>query len=193
LDVRLSYREGQFTPSEAESITGLSLTLQRDWRSQGYLQARTSGRASFSPREQAEMRVMVKLRGLGLPLAESREVADQAASSVLFAALADHGAKTLAVDAPPERAPEYLGLLERETSEGYLRILADLPRMEDLWRHVLLENGGWSLLRKIDSEPKGEDSEAAGLVNLWAIARAIAEAAPRALFTLVPPRSFRER
>ena len=65
------HRQDEFTPSEAAAITGLSLTLQRDWRSQGHLRPRTSGRAIFSPRELAEMRMMMKLRGLGLPLPDS--------------------------------------------------------------------------------------------------------------------------
>jgi len=187
----MSYREGQFTPSEAAAITGLSLTLQRDWRSQGHLRPRTGGRASFSPRELAEMRLMMKLRGLGLPLPESRKVADEAAPSIVFAALANHRAKTLAVDAAPERAAEYIDVLERQTDGGYLQTMAGLPALDGLLRHALLEGGKCTLLPTLGDDAVDETIEAAGLINLWAVAGAIAEAATRPLFTLVLPAGYR--
>jgi len=139
------------------------------------------------------MRVMVKLRGLGLPLPESRKVAEAAAPSVVFKALADHREKTLGVDATPERAAEYLGMLEKETDGGYLYTLADLAIADGLFRHAFLESGKCSLIPTIDDDVMGEDIEAAGLVNLWASARVIAEAVPRPLFTLIMPSSFRSR
>ena len=36
------------------------------------------------------MRMMMKLRGLGLPLPDSREIAEQTAPSIVFAALMNH-------------------------------------------------------------------------------------------------------
>lgn len=190
MDLRLSYREERFTPSEAAAMTGLSLTLKRDWRSQGHLKARESGRASFSPRELAEMRVMMKLRSLGLPLPESRRIAEEAATSVVFAALPNHRDKTLTVEAAPDRAAAYIDRLERETNGGYLGAMADLGGVEALYRHALLEGGRGILLRTLDDDVM-EGVEAAGLVNLWAVAAAIAEAAPRPLFTLIVPASLR--
>lgn len=126
---------------------------QRDWRSQGLLQAREAGRASFSPRELAEMRVMVKLRGLGLPLPEARSAAEDAAPGVIFAALANHPKMALAVDAPPDQAADYLKMLEQESDAGYLQILADLPEMKQAYRYAVIERGKCSLLPTL-----GEDS-----------------------------------
>jgi hypothetical protein len=181
------FREGQFSPSEAAAITGLSLTLQRDWRSQGHLRPRTGGRASFSPQELAEMRVMVKLRGLGLPLPESRRIATEAAPSVVFVALANHSDKTLAVEAPAGGAEDYIEALEKETNDGYLCMLANLAARDGLYRYAILEGGGCKLLVTIDDDVVGEDTEAAGLIKLWACARFIAESSPRPLFTLIAP------
>ena len=77
--ISLRYREGQFTPSETAAITGTPLHLQRDWRSQGLLRARQGGRASFTPRELAEMRLMMRLRGLGVSLSDAKRAAVEAA------------------------------------------------------------------------------------------------------------------
>lgn len=191
MDLRLRYRDGQFSPSEAAAITGVALHLQRDWRSQGLLQAREGGRASFSPRELAEMRVMVKLRGLGLPLPEARTAAEEAAPGVIFAALANHPKRALAVDAPPDQAADYLKMLEQESNAGYLQTLADLPVMKDAYRYALIKDGECLLLHTLGEDVMGDEEEVAGLIHLNGIARAIVDAAPRPLFTLVVPRGFR--
>ncbi len=136
---------------------------------------------------------MVKLRGLGLPLPASRTIAEEAAPGVVFAALANHRDTALEVEAPPELASAYLQALEAETDAGYLLTLSDLPAVEGLYRHALIENGGCFLLRALGDDVMSEDVEAAGLINLWAVARAIVEAAPRPLFTVVVPASFRAR
>jgi hypothetical protein len=190
VNLPLKYREEQFTAPEAAKITGLSLTLQRDWRSQGLLRTRTGARATFSPRELAEMRVMVKLRELGLALPASRKAAEEAAPTVIFAALANHQDQTLAVDASPTQAAAYIEALERTTSDGYLRALADLTAGDRLYRHALIQNGECTLFEVIDSDAMADDVEAAGIINLWAVARAIVETAPRPLLTLTVPRDF---
>lgn len=117
---------------------------------------------------------------------ESRKVADEAGSSIVFAALANHRLKTLAVDAEPDRAAGYIDLLEKETNGGYLGTPADLPGIEVLYRNAFIEGGTCTLVRTLDDNVM-EDVEAAGLVNLWAVAGAIAEAALRPLFTLRVP------
>ena len=190
MHVSLRYREEHFTPAETAAITGLSLTLQRDWRSQGLLRSRTSGRASFLPSELAEMRLMVKLRELGFTLPVAREAADAAAPSVIFAALAEHSAKALTVDAPADQAEAYISFLEQQTDEGYLLTLAGLASVSDLRRHAILENGRWTLLRELEEDSLGDDVEAASVVHLWTMARVIVETAPRPLFTLMVPRDF---
>ena len=96
--ISLRSREGQFTPSETAAITGTPLHLQRDWRSQGLLRARQGGRASFTPRELAEMRLMMRLRGLGVSLPDAKRAAVEAAPGVVFIALAHHRDQTLTVE-----------------------------------------------------------------------------------------------
>ena len=188
----LSYREGQFSPAEAAAIAGLSLTLQRDWRSQGHLRPRTSGRAKFSPRELAEMRIMVALRSLGLSLPERRAIAEQAASSVLYMALSDYPG-SLAVEAPDrggaDRGDRYLKALDRGTDGRHLNQLSGLE--EAPYFYVLLQ-GRRGDLRYDLQEPALEPSvEASGLVNLQATAARLAEAAKRPLFTLLVPMEFK--
>ena len=190
MDLRLRYRDGQFTPSEAAAITGVPLHLQRDWRSQGLLRAREGGRASFSPRELAEMRLMMKLRALGLPLVEARKAAEDAAPGVIWSALMNHRDKALAVDAPDDLATEYLKALE-ENDDAYLVALADLPAGESGFRYALIQNGECLLLDDLDADTMRDDVEVASLINLFGVARAIVEAAMRPLFTLVVPKGFR--
>lgn len=189
LDLR--YREGQFTPSETMAITGVALHLQRDWRSQGLLRPREGGRASFSPRELAEMRLMVKLRTLGLPLVEARCVAEEAAPGVVFAALANEPKKALVIEGSDDQASAYRAALEQEADENYLLLLADLPTMQHVYKYALVENGKCHLLKTLDEDAMDDDAEVAGLINLWAIARAIVGEIPRPLFTLIVPRNFR--
>ncbi len=189
MELSLRYRDGQFTPSEAMTITGVPLHLQRDWRSQGLLKARESGRASFSPRELAEMRVMMKLRALGLPLAEAKKVAEDAAPGVVYAALANHPDRALVVDAPRDIAGKYLKALE-QADDGYLLALSDLGSNEQVFRHALIQNGECRLLYALDENAVGDDVEVAGLVNFFGIAKEIVASAPRPLFTLVVPKGF---
>jgi hypothetical protein len=94
------------------------------------------------------------------------------------------------VDAEPDRAAAYRDALEAETGDGYLRMIADLTEMDQLYRHALIENGKCSLLPALSDDAVNEDEEAAAIIKLWAVAKTIAEAAPRPLFTLVVPRSF---
>jgi DNA-binding transcriptional MerR regulator len=189
VDVALKYRETLFSPSEAALITGLSLHLQRDWRSQGLLRAREGGRASFTPRELAEMRVMVRLRSLGLPLPEVRPVAEQAAPSVIFMALADHPDLTLNAEGSDEEARRYMDALNRATDSQYLLTLAEVASRNDVYRNAIVADGACELEHALHEDVLEESTEVAGVVNLWAVARAIAKATPRPLFTLVPPRN----
>ena len=189
MNVALKYRETLFSPSEAETITGLSLHLQRDWRSQGLLRAREGGRASFTPRELAEMRVMVRLRSLGLPLPQVRTAAVLAAPSVILTALQDHQDATLKVEGPEEKALQYLDALDRATDSGYLLTLAEVGSQKDVFRDAIVADGECSLEPVLHEDVLDEDTEVAGIVNLWAVARMIALATPRPLFILVPPRN----
>ncbi len=186
--ISLRYREGQFTPSEAAAITGTPLHLQRDWRSQGLLRAREGGRASFTPRELAEMRLMMRLRSLGVSLPDAKRAAVEAAPGVVFFAVADHRHRTLAVEGTPEVADAYIASLEKAGDHAYLLMLADLKDMSQVYRHAFIEDGECRLLRALSEDAADESLEAVGLINLSAVAAAIAEVAPRPLFTLVAPK-----
>lgn len=185
MDTTLSYREEQFSAAEAAAATGLSLTLQRDWRALGHLPPRTSGHARFSPRELAEMSVMVVLRQMGLPLPQCRAAAVKAAPSVLFIALTDHP-ETLAVDAPSEEAKHYIASLERRISEGYLRRIAGVGRQEP---HIVLIQGDRFLLLPSLQDSKATDIKvrASAFAYLPAVAAGLADTVKKPLFTLVPP------
>lgn len=188
MDVALKYRETLFSPSEAAVITGLSLHLQRDWRSQGLLRAREGGRASFSPSELAEMRVMVRLRSLGLPLPQARLVAERAAPSVVYVALSEHSTAALSVEGPKENASKYLHSLDRATDGRYLLTLAEVASPKDVFRNAIVADGECRLEAALHEDVLNETTEVAGVVNLWAVAKAITLAIPRPLFTLVSPR-----
>ncbi|MCV0414936.1 MAG: helix-turn-helix domain-containing protein [Brevundimonas sp.] len=186
--ISLRYREGQFTPSETAAITGTPLHLQRDWRSQGLLRARQGGRASFTPRELAEMRLMMRLRGLGVSLPDARRAAVEAAPGVVFVALAQYRDQALTVEGTAAEAAAYIDSLERTGDQSYMLILAELEGMDQVYRHAVIEDGECRLLHALSEDAADEKVEAAGLINLWAVARAIAEALPRPLFTLVIPK-----
>lgn len=186
--VAIRFREAQFTPAEAAAITDVPLHLQRDWRSQELLRAREGGRASFAPRDLAEMRVMMRLRGLGLPLKVARRVAVDAAPGVIFAALGDHRDRTVAVEAAPAEAASYVAALEDAGDHAYLLVMAELDSLRSAHRHVFVEDGECRFVSSLTEGAADETQEAAGLVNLWAVAAAIARLTPRPLFTLIPPR-----
>lgn len=186
--ISLRYREEQFTPSEAAAITGTPLHLQRDWRSQGLLRAREGGRASFTPRELAEMRLMMRMRGLGVSLPDARRAAVEAAPGVVFAALSEYREQTLAVDGTGAEAAAYINSLERAGDHAYMLVLAELKDMGRVYRHAVIEEGECRFLHSLSEDAADETLEAAGLINLWAVAAAIAKAAPRPLFTLVMPK-----
>lgn len=186
--ISLRYREGQFTPSETAAITGTPLHLQRDWRSQGLLRARQGGRASFTPRELAEMRLMMRLRGLGVSLPDARRAAVEAAPGVIFISLAEHRNQTLAVEGTAADAAAYIDSLERAGDHAYMLTLAELEGMGQVYRHAVIEDGECRLLHALNEDAADETVEAAGLINLWAVASAIAKATPRPFFTLVVPK-----
>lgn len=188
--ISLRYRESHFSPSEAAAITDTPLHLQRDWRGQGLLRARQGGRASFTPRELAEMRLMMRMRGLGVSLPASRRAAVEAAPGVVFAALSEYQRRTLAVEGAGDEAAAYIRALEQTGDHAHLLILAELESMSQVYRHAVIENGECRLLHALSEDAADETVEAAGLINLWAVAAAIAHATPRPLFTLVPPKRW---
>lgn len=110
---------------------------------------------------------------------------------MIFAALLNHTDKALGVEAEPGRATAYRNALEREFDDGYLRMISDLTDADPIYHYAIIDNGRCSLLPTLKDDAVSDDEEASAFVNLWAIAKTIATAAPRPLFTLLVPRSFR--
>ncbi len=135
------------------------------------------------------MRVMVKLRSLGLSLSKSQEIAQEAAPSVIYIALDSHEEKSLTVDADAARSARYPKALADATNSRFAYTLADLPP-PSFYHYGLLHQGECELLYTIDDDVVTDDIEASGLINLWASAAAIVAAQPRPLFTLIAPSGF---
>ena len=94
------------------------------------------------------------------------------------------------MDAADERGARYREAICDAEDWEYLRVLADLPTAS-LDHFCLLHKGACELLATIDDDVVDDRVEASGLINLWAIAAAIAENAQKPLFTLVVPSRFK--
>ena len=178
------YREGLFTPAEAAACTGLSPAMQRNWRQAGHLPARTTGVALFSPRDLAMIRLMVVLREVGLGPALSRPVAEEAASSVVWLALADQP-ETWAVAGPPDEAHAYRQRLEK-MGDRHLRDMAGLTGRA--LAYGVAQGGAVQFFSEIDDETFNADDEVESVIKLRAIAARIAREATQPLFTISPPK-----
>jgi hypothetical protein len=76
------YTPSLFTPSEAEVITGVSVTLQRDWRHRGFLE-KGEGHARFDVFALARLAFMKALADRGIGPSETHEVATIAAAGIV--------------------------------------------------------------------------------------------------------------
>jgi hypothetical protein len=65
MSAKVEYVDAIFTPAEAEKITGVSHTLQRDWRRRGFL-ASFEGWARFTSTDLAHMLVIQSLSAHGI-------------------------------------------------------------------------------------------------------------------------------
>lgn len=69
------YIERDFTPSEAEAITGVSVALQRDWRRRELIPSTNDGKwARFTLDDIARLSVMKKLSDFGMSIKGAAEV-----------------------------------------------------------------------------------------------------------------------
>lgn len=72
---RMSNVEREFSPKEAEKITGVSTTLQRDWRRREILpQKREAGWAKFGLSDLIEMMVIKSFSEAGFSVQAAREI-----------------------------------------------------------------------------------------------------------------------
>ena len=131
---------------------------------------------------------MMRLRSLGVSLPDAKRAAVEAAPGVVFYALSAHGQRTLGVDGPADKTAAYIASLEHSSDAAYILTLAELDGMNQVFRHAFIENGECRLLHALNEDAADESLEAVGLINLCAVAAAIAEATPRPLFTLVMPK-----
>lgn len=178
------YREGMFTPAQAAACTGLSAAMQRNWRQAGHLPARTTGVALFGPRDLAMTRLMVVLREVGLGPALSRPVAEEAAPSVVWLALADHP-ETWTVAGPPDEAYAYRQRLEK-MGDRHLRDMAGLTGRA--FAYGVAQGGAVQFFSEIDGDTFNENDEVESVIKLRAIAARIAREATQPLFTISPPK-----
>lgn len=192
MDFPLRYREERFTPAEAAQITGAPVHLQRDWRSQGMLPARTGGKATFAPRDLAKMRLMMALRNFGVPLDDAHRNAEAAAASVVYAAVRNEMERTVGVEGPDDLASAYREAIATSDID-HLAVLADMPELVELHRHAIIQNGHCDLVPAMEEHTMDETVEVAGVVNLYAVARAIGSLIPRPMFVLTVPRSYNVR
>lgn len=77
----------KFTAGEAERITGVSTTTQRDWRRRKYLPSGRDGWTQYESRDLAQLLVMRALQSRGIGPSLSSDIAFAAASRILFFAL----------------------------------------------------------------------------------------------------------
>jgi hypothetical protein len=142
----------------------------------------------FTPRELAELSIMLELRNLGVPLATSHAVAEKAAPGLLLTALQSH-AEALAVQGPPDMRAEYLAKLEKQTDGGYLATLADIADLREMFRFALVMRGECDLLHSVNDDMM-DGEKGANLLNLFAMVTALVETAQPPPFTLITPPIF---
>ena len=77
-----------FTPSEVETVTGLTTVMQRNWRRHGYLPS-LEGHARFDVFEVARLMTMRLLSERGIGPKESSKVSEICAIGIVYSALLD--------------------------------------------------------------------------------------------------------
>lgn len=130
----------QFTPSEAERITGVNTALQRDWRRRGFLPI-NDGHARFDVFELARMMTLQVLADRGIGPSQTESVRDWCASAICFAAMrfveAWDGEPTKALTwielyaSPPPPNPELTAVIQQLINEGNTDY--ELPKVGSHW------------------------------------------------------------
>jgi hypothetical protein len=190
-DVALSFREELFSPSEAARCTDLSITMQRDWRRQGHLAGRAEGGSAtsylFRPRELAEMRLLVKLRLLGLGPSEGAVIAKQLAPTVLYLALRDHE-KTWRIEADQERGLAYKHSM-RTNWDTVLRMMAGVN--SKTYPSILRSDSHLQIIEETGNASHYPDSEVTGWLDCLNVANKLAQFSSKPLYTILVPHNFK--
>ncbi|WP_299309848.1 hypothetical protein [uncultured Croceicoccus sp.] len=121
----------QFTPAEAESITGVSTMTQRDWRRRGVLTKRDEGHARYDLFDMGGMMATKLLSDRGVPLLEAADVAEWCGMGIGYRALLWNNA----YEGDHERTNEARGLpnmLLAQNADMFeaLRKAANIARVE---------------------------------------------------------------
>lgn len=135
------YTPSLFTPSEAEVITGVSVTLQRDWRHRGFLE-KGEGHARFDVFALARLAFMKALADRGVGPSETFEIAKIAAvgivSRMAFWFSYWEGDADLALTWPGVTLPECE--TDEAKAQSILKALGMSGR-QDLLDHLLKKTG----------------------------------------------------
>lgn len=156
------------------------------------LPTRTTGKASFPARELAKMRVMMKLRELGLPLKEAHRNAEIAAASVVYAALHQNPASTIGVEGPGDLSARYLDEVAGADSDAF-STLADVLDLLEFYQHAIIQNGQCDLVPALHEHILDETAEVAGIINLSAVATSLTNRLPRPFFVLTMPKGYKTK
>ena len=175
-----------FSPAEAEKITGLDRVLQRNWRRRGLLPFGGQDQQGFTPAELAAIRVMMKLRQFGVGPSSSKAIAEQAAASVIWAAVANHK-EAWALDAncsADGTLREHLAGMEHELFDTLAGI-----KIQKMIRYCVVvdDAGNVHLVNSVDDLLEGGSREAVAIIDLWAVAASIVALAGRALKQISVP------
>lgn len=85
------YDLARFTPAEAERITGVNVTLQRDWRRRGFLPS-NEGHARFDVFGLAKLRFLSVMADRGIGPASTEDYADITMNAIVREALSGENA-----------------------------------------------------------------------------------------------------
>jgi hypothetical protein len=174
-----------FSPSEVEAITGLTTTLQRDWRRRGLLEKRREiGQFGFNPEEVASIVVLQALRTLTDAKVETAaKHADRVALSVLRFALTDK--RTWDFDGSPEEEARFNEEISRRDMFGqdYLNEMLELPQHDFGWFSVW-HGGEWRVTDDVGGTfDMASDKEVGGIVlNHGVLGRQIADKITHPMF-----------
>ena len=173
-------RYAQFTPAEAERITGLSADMQRTWRKRGLLPLKEGVRSTFDALELASMRVRVKLAKQGFPPSKHDALSDKFARIVLWHALMD---VHQACEVRGEDDDVAAFRKEFEDGEAVISRLVDISveHVHQFW--VALDSGEAEFQSDLTEFLTGErqDSEVGFFIDFLQVGRRLGRKAGRAL------------
>ena len=175
-----SFREELFSPRQAERCTGLSLAMQRDWRRAEHLKQRP-GVTYFTPQEMAEVRLMLRLRQLGMAPSVARPIAEQVAPSVIYQTVV---LGTLVASVLPD-----IGSV-RDARDDWTKAARLISGVQTIYKYGVLTNETFELVEDGKSVDLDIENEVVAVVNFFSVAAALRFSAGRPLFSLRKLQTF---